>query len=63
MFRMIEMVGTSPKGFSEAVQEAVASVIKSGQKPHFFEVLEQRGAVRDAKIKEFQVTLKIAVEF
>jgi dodecin len=63
MFRMLEVVGTSPKGFSEAVQEAVKSVTKSGQKPHFFEVVQQRGAVRDGKLKEFQVTLKIAVEF
>lgn len=62
-FKMIEVVGVSDKGFSEAVKAAVEEVTASGEKPHFFEVVGQRGAVRENKIKEYQVTLKIAVEY
>ena len=62
MFKMIEIVGSSDTGFSEAVKEAVKQVISSGEKVHFFEVIEQRGAVRQGKFKEFQVKLKVAVE-
>jgi hypothetical protein len=59
---MIEVVGTSPEGYSEAVKNAVEEMIRAGNKIHFFEVIEQRGAVRESKIKEYQVKLKIAVE-
>jgi len=63
MFRMIDVVGTSPLGFSEAVKDGVERVLKSGEKVHFFQVLEQRGAVRDGQLKEFQVIMRVAVEY
>ena len=62
MLRFIEMVGSSPLGYSEAVRAAVESLIDKGEKVHFFQVVEERGSVRDGEIKEFQVVLKIAVE-
>lgn len=62
MLRMIEVAESSKDGFSEAVKLAVDKLIQAGEKVHFFEVLEQRGAVRDGKLKEFQVVLKVAVE-
>ncbi len=62
MFKILEIVGTSPKGFSEAVREAVEQVVATGETVHFFEVVEQRGAVREGKFKEFQVKLKVAVD-
>ncbi|MDD5217675.1 MAG: dodecin family protein [Candidatus Omnitrophica bacterium] len=62
MFQMVEVVGISPDGFSEAVKNAVDQVIKSGGKPHFFEVVEQRGSIRDGQLKEYQAIVKVAVE-
>ena len=62
MLKMLEVVGVSPEGFSAAVHSGVQRVIDSGETVHFFEVVEQRGAVRDGKLKEYQVTLKIAVD-
>ena len=62
MFKMLEVVESSTEGFSEAVKKAVEGVIKSGKNVHFFEVVEQRGAVREGKFKEFQVKIKVAVE-
>ncbi len=63
MFKMIDIVGTSPLGFSEAVKDGVERVLKSGEKVHFFQVLEQRGAVRNGQLKEFQVIMRVAVEY
>jgi len=62
MFKMLEVVESHPDGFSEAIRKAVETVIENGEAVHFFEVIEQRGAVRDGKFKEFQVKVKVAVE-
>lgn len=62
MLKMIEVVGTSPSGFSEAVRDAVDRLLAEGAKIHFFQVVEQRGSVREGKLSEFQVVLKLAVE-
>lgn len=63
MFKMIDVVGTSPQGFSEAVRDGVMKLVEAGEKVHFFQVLDQRGAVREGKFKEFQVIMRVAVEF
>ena len=62
MLKFIEVVGSSPLGYSEAVREAVETLIAKGEVVHFFQVVEERGSVRDGKIKEFQVVLKVAAE-
>jgi hypothetical protein len=62
MLKMIEVIGISEKGYSEAVRAAVEQLLSAGEKIHFFEVIEQRGAVREGKLKEFQVKLKVAIE-
>lgn len=62
MLKMIEIIESSSEGFSEAVKNAVQKLIESGEKVHFFEVIEQRGAVRESKFKEYQVKIKVAVE-
>jgi len=62
MLRMLEVVGTSKEGFSAAVRSAVESLVQSGHKAHFFQVVEQRGSVRGGAIGEYQVVLKVAVE-
>lgn len=62
MFKMIEVVGVSPDSFSKATKEAVDQVTQSGSTVHFFEVVEQRGAVKQGKVKEYQVKVKVAVE-
>ena len=63
MFKMIEVVGVSPVGFSEAVKDGIDKVLASGKKVHFFQVLEQRGAVRNDELREFQVIIRVATEF
>lgn len=63
MFQMIEVVGTSGSGFSEAVKDAVDQIIKKGHQVFWFEILEQRGSVKEGRLKEYQVKLKIGASF
>jgi dodecin len=59
---MIEIVGISADGFSEATAKAIETLIGQGEKIHFFQVVEQRGSVREGKLKEFQAIIKVAIE-
>jgi flavin-binding protein dodecin len=61
MFKIIEVDGSSPVGFSEAVRDSIERLLEAGEQVSYFQVLEQRGAVREGKFKEFQVKLKVAV--
>jgi len=58
-YKKIEVVGTSPAGFSEAVQAAVSDASKTIQNISWFELVEQRGSVKDGKVTEYQVVLKV----
>ena len=59
IYKKIEIVGTSKTSFAEAVKAAVAEAGKSVRKMSWFEVVEQRGAIKDGKVLEFQVTVRI----
>ena len=58
-YKMTEMVGTSSKSFSDAVQEAVKRASKTLRNLGWFEVTDQRGLIKEGLVAEFQVTLKI----
>jgi hypothetical protein len=58
MTGMIELVGISNESYSDAVKKALEEYMNTGKKVFWFEVVEQRGAVRDGKI-EFQVVIKV----
>ncbi len=58
-YKKIELVGTSPVSFAEAVKAAVEEASKSVRHMNWFEVKEQRGYIRDGKVAEFQVTISI----
>ena len=62
MFKMIEVIGISAKGYSEACDNAIDTIIKNGEKPHFFEIVEQRGSIKENRVNQYQVKMKIAVE-
>ena len=59
VYKKIDVVGTSPVGYAEATQAAVQHASKSIRHMSWFEVVEQRGAIKDGKVAEFQVTLRI----
>ena len=58
-FKLIEIVGTSPDGFEQAIQNAIVKASETVKAISWFEVIEQRGAVSDGKVTEYQVILKI----
>ncbi len=58
-YKMIEIVGTSPQSFAEAVKAAVVEASKTVHHMDWFEVIDERGRIADGKVQEFQVTVKI----
>jgi flavin-binding protein dodecin len=59
VYKKIEIVGTSKVSFAEAVKAAVTEASKSVRHTSWFEVVEERGSIKDGKVNEFQVTIRI----
>jgi hypothetical protein len=59
VYKITEIVGTSPASFAEAVKAGVAEAAQTLRRMDWFEVSEMRGRIADGKVAEFQVTLKI----
>lgn len=59
VYKITEIVGTSPMSFAEAVKVGVAEAAKTIRHMDWFEVVEQRGRIAEGKVEEFQVTLRI----
>ena len=58
-YKIVELVGTSPLSFAEAVKAAVAEASKTVRHMDWFEVVDERGRIVDGQVKEFQVTIKV----
>jgi dodecin len=58
-YKMTELIGTSSVSFAEATKAAVAEAAKTIRHMEWFEVTEERGRIKDGKVEEFQVRLKI----
>ena len=59
IYKVTELVGTSPKSFAEATRAAVEEAAKTVRNMDWFQVVEERGRIVDGAVSEFQVTLKI----
>ena len=59
VYQKIQVVGTSSKSLSDAVSAAVAKAGAILKNPSWFEVIEQRGAIADGKVQQFQVTISV----
>jgi flavin-binding protein dodecin len=60
IYKKVDVVGTSSIGFTEAATAAVDEAGKTLRHMAWFEVVEQRGSIRDGKVGEYQVTVRIA---
>lgn len=58
-YKKIEIVGTSPVSFSEAVKSAIEEAAHTVRHMDWFEVVEQRGHIKDNRVTEYQVVLKV----
>jgi flavin-binding protein dodecin len=59
VYKKIEIVGSSPNGMEEAVQNALSRASKTIRNMRWFEVIETRGYIDAGKVDHWQVTLKI----
>ena len=59
IYKLTEVVGTSPVSFAEAAKAAIAHASKTVRHMEWFEVVSERGHIDGDKITEFQVTVKI----
>jgi flavin-binding protein dodecin len=58
-----EMVGTSPRSWSDAARQAVATASKTVRNIVSVEVVKSTAEVRDGEITEYRVEVKIAFEY
>ncbi|MFN2223651.1 MAG: dodecin family protein [Chloroflexota bacterium] len=59
VYKKIEIVGSSPDGFQDAVENAIAKADETLHNLRWFEVVDTRGQLDDGKIAHWQVTLKV----
>jgi flavin-binding protein dodecin len=59
VYKISEVVGTSPVSFAEATKSAVVEASKTVRHLGWFEVTDMRGRIKDGKVEEFQVALKL----
>ncbi|BBA35297.1 protein of unknown function duf1458 [Methylocaldum marinum] len=59
VYKLIEIVGTSPNGTDEAIRNAIEKASKTVKNMDWFQVVETRGHISDGKIAHYQVVLKV----
>ena len=58
-----EMVGTSPRSWSDAARQAVATAARMVRNIKTIEVVKSTAVVEDGEIVEYRVDLKIGFEY
>lgn len=59
IYKLIELVGSSPSSTDEAIRNAIAKAAKTVKHMDWYEVTESRGHIVDGKIAHYQVTIKV----
>jgi len=59
IYKVIELVGSSPTSIEDAIEGAITRASTTVRDIRWFEVLETRGHVENGKVAHYQVTLKI----
>ena len=59
IYKVIQLVGSSPTSVEDAIQSAVERASKKLKHLRWFEVLETRGHIEGGKVSHYQVTLKV----
>lgn len=58
-YRVTEIVGTSPDGITEAVNNGIKRAGQTLRHLDWFEVTDIRGQVTDTSVSHYQVTMKL----
>ena len=59
VYKIVELVGSSPTGIEDAIQGAIARASSTVDNIRWFEVLETRGHVEGGKVLHYQVTIRV----
>jgi dodecin len=59
IYKIIQLVGSSPSSVEEAIQNAIERASKNLKHLRWFEVLETRGQIESGKVSHYQVTIKV----
>ena len=59
VYKTIELTGSSPKGFEDAVANAIAKASKTVHNLRWFQVIDTRGEIDRGKVAHWQVTMKV----
>ena len=59
IYKIIQLVGSSPTSVEDAVQNAVERASKKLKHLRWFEIVETRGQIESGKVSHYQVTLKV----
>ena len=59
VYRVTEIVGSSPESTDTAIRNAIARATSTLRHVDWFEVVSTRGVVAENEVAHFQVTLKV----
>jgi flavin-binding protein dodecin len=59
VYRVIEIVGTSEKSISDAIDKAIMRAHKTLRNLRWFEVVRTSGHIANGKVRHYQVTLSV----
>ncbi len=59
VYKIVELVGSSPTGIEDAIQNAIARASSTVDNIRWFEVTDTRGHVENGTIAHYQVTIKV----
>jgi len=63
VYKVIELVGTSPESWEKAAQEAVATASKSLRDLRIAEVTKMDLQIEDGKIKAYRTKVKLSFKY
>jgi len=59
VYKLVELVGSSPVGIDDAIRNAIEEASRSLRHLDWFEATEIRGHLSDGKIAHYQVKVKV----
>ena len=58
-YKLSEIVGTSTKGLTEAIESGISKIGETTKTISWFEVTQIRGHITDGKVAYYQVSMKV----
>lgn len=59
VYKVIELVGSSPASVEDAIQNAIGRASKTLKNLRWFEVVQTRGHIDEGRVHHYQVVLKV----